>query len=64
VGSASPRRSAYDAIVSGSTVCAATSSRARTTTIWEKAPAHLRTDHPDLVGKASREDILAQSDER
>jgi predicted small metal-binding protein len=31
--------------------------------LWEKAQAHLRTDHPDLVGKVSREDILAQAEE-
>jgi hypothetical protein len=24
--------------------------------LWEKAQAHLRTDHPDLVGKVSRKD--------
>jgi hypothetical protein len=26
---------------------------------WEQAQAHLATDHPDHVGKVSREDILA-----
>ena len=31
--------------------------------LWEAAQEHLRTDHPDLVGKVSREDILAQADE-
>ncbi len=31
--------------------------------LWDKAQAHLRTDHPDLVGKVSREDILAQAEE-
>ncbi len=31
--------------------------------LWEKAQAHLRTDHPDLVGKVSRKDILAQAEE-
>ena len=31
--------------------------------LWEKAEAHLRDDHPDLVGKVSREDILAQAEE-
>ena len=31
--------------------------------LWEKAQAHIRTDHPDLVGKVSREDILAQAEE-
>jgi hypothetical protein len=32
--------------------------------LGEGAGARGRTDHPDLIGKASREDILAQSDER
>jgi predicted small metal-binding protein len=31
--------------------------------LWEQAQDHLRTDHPDLVGKVSREDILAQAEE-
>jgi hypothetical protein len=31
--------------------------------LWEKAQEHLRADHPDLVGKVSREDILAQAEE-
>jgi predicted small metal-binding protein len=31
--------------------------------LWGNAQAHLRTDHPDLVGKVSREDILAQAEE-
>ncbi len=31
--------------------------------LWERAQAHLRSDHPDLVGKVSREDILAQAEE-
>jgi predicted small metal-binding protein len=31
--------------------------------LWEQAKDHLRTDHPDLVGKVSREDILAQAEE-
>ena len=31
--------------------------------LWEKAQAHLAADHPDLVGKVSREDILAQVEE-
>ena len=30
--------------------------------LWEKAQAHLGTDHPDLVGTVSREDILAQAE--
>jgi predicted small metal-binding protein len=31
--------------------------------LWERAQEHLRTDHPDLAGKVSREDILAQAEE-
>lgn len=31
--------------------------------LWEKAQEHLRSDHPDLVDKVSREDILAQAEE-
>jgi len=31
--------------------------------LWEQAQEHLRADHPDLVGKVSREDILAQAEE-
>jgi hypothetical protein len=31
--------------------------------LWEKAQDHLGTDHPNLVGKVSREDILAQAEE-
>ena len=31
--------------------------------LWEQAQEHLRTDHPELVGKVSRADILAQAEE-
>ena len=31
--------------------------------LWKKAQEHVRNDHPDLVGKVSREDILAQAEE-
>lgn len=31
--------------------------------LWEEAQEHLRTDHPDLEGKVTREDILAQAEE-
>ncbi len=31
--------------------------------LWEKAQQHLRTDHPDLAPKVSREDIVAQAEE-
>jgi hypothetical protein len=31
--------------------------------LWQAAQEHLGTDHPDLVGKVSREDILAQAEQ-
>jgi hypothetical protein len=31
--------------------------------LWENALHHLSTDHPELEGKVSREDILAQAEE-
>jgi predicted small metal-binding protein len=31
--------------------------------LWEKAQEHLRLDHPDLVGKVLRDDLLAQAEE-
>jgi predicted small metal-binding protein len=31
--------------------------------LWQQAQEHLRTDHPALVEKVSREDILAQAEE-
>jgi predicted small metal-binding protein len=31
--------------------------------LWDKAQEHMRADHPDLVGKISREDLLAQAEE-
>ena len=31
--------------------------------LWERAQEHLAADHPDLVGKVSREDILAQAED-
>ncbi|HST16338.1 MAG TPA: hypothetical protein VLK36_01625 [Gaiellaceae bacterium] len=31
--------------------------------LWTRAQAHLAVDHPDLVGKVSRDDILAQAEE-
>jgi hypothetical protein len=31
--------------------------------LWENAQRHLNIDHPDLVGKVSRDDILAQAEE-
>jgi len=31
--------------------------------LWQNAQDHVRADHPDLVGKVTREDILAQAEE-
>jgi hypothetical protein len=31
--------------------------------LWEAAQRHLLTDHPELEGKVSRADILAQAEE-
>ena len=31
--------------------------------LWEKAQAHVAADHPELVGKVSREDVLARAEE-
>jgi predicted small metal-binding protein len=31
--------------------------------LWQNAQDHLRQDHPDLVGKVSRADLLAQTEE-
>ncbi|MFN2545434.1 MAG: DUF1059 domain-containing protein [Actinomycetota bacterium] len=31
--------------------------------LWENAQQHIRSDHPDLVGKVTRSDILAQAEE-
>ena len=31
--------------------------------LWERAQEHLGVDHPNLVGKVSREDSLAQAEE-
>jgi predicted small metal-binding protein len=30
--------------------------------LWSKAEQHIRTDHPDLVGKVIREEFLAQAE--
>jgi hypothetical protein len=57
-------RSAYDAFVKQiNCVCGAVVKGEDDDELWEKAQAHLHTDHPDLVGKVSREDILAQAEE-
>jgi predicted small metal-binding protein len=31
--------------------------------LFDKVQDHLRVDHPELVGKVSRDDILAQAEE-
>jgi predicted small metal-binding protein len=31
--------------------------------LWQRAQEHMREDHPDLAGKVSREDLLAQAEE-
>jgi dihydrofolate reductase len=31
--------------------------------LWAKAQEHIRVDHPDLVGKVLRQDLLAQAEE-
>jgi hypothetical protein len=31
--------------------------------LWQNAQEHIREDHPDLVGKVSRADLLAQAEE-
>ncbi len=31
--------------------------------LWQNAQRHISSDHPDLVGKVRREDILAQAEE-
>jgi len=31
--------------------------------LWQNAQDHMREDHPDLAGKVSRTDILAQAEE-
>jgi predicted small metal-binding protein len=31
--------------------------------LWKNAQEHMREDHPDLAGKVSREDLLAQAEE-
>jgi hypothetical protein len=31
--------------------------------LWQNAQAHMRQDHPDLEGKVSRADLLAQAEE-
>ena len=30
--------------------------------LWARAQAHLAAEHPDLVGRVSREDVLARAE--
>jgi predicted small metal-binding protein len=61
-----PRRSrgAYDVNVKQiNCVCGCVVKAEDDDELWKKAQEHLRADHPDLVGKVLREDILAQAEE-
>jgi predicted small metal-binding protein len=31
--------------------------------LWQRAQEHIRQDHPELAGKVSRDDLLAQAEE-
>lgn len=31
--------------------------------LWQNAQTHMSADHPDLAGKVTRDDILAQAEE-
>ena len=63
-GSLRHSRRAYDALVKQiNCVCGKVVKGDDDDELWEKAQAHLRTDHPELVGKVSRKDILAQAEE-
>jgi hypothetical protein len=44
-------------------VCGKTILGANDDELWANAQIHLAEDHPDLVGKVSRDDILAQAEE-
>jgi predicted small metal-binding protein len=61
-----PRRSrrAYDATVKRiSCVCGYVIEAQDDDELAAKVQEHLRVDHPELVGKVSRDDILAQAEE-
>jgi predicted small metal-binding protein len=63
-GALSPSRGAYDALVKRiNCVCGQVVEGEDDDELWEQAKEHLRTDHPDLVGNVSRDDILAQAEE-
>jgi predicted small metal-binding protein len=58
------RCNAYDATVKRiNCVCGQVVEGEDDDELWQKAQAHIRQDHPDLVGNVSREDILAQAEE-
>ena len=54
----------YDALVKRiNCVCGVVIQGANDDELWAAAQDHMSTDHPDLVGKVSRADILAQAEE-
>jgi predicted small metal-binding protein len=54
----------YDASVKQiNCVCGIVLKGASDDELWAAAQEHIRTDHPDLVGKVSRDDIVAQAEE-
>lgn len=58
------RRTAYDAPVKRiNCVCGYLIEAEDEDELLDKVQEHLRVDHPELVGKVSREDILAQAEE-
>ena len=58
------RTHAYDAFVKQiNCVCGYVVKGEDDDELWEKAQEHIRQDHPVLVGKVSRKDILAQAEE-
>ena len=67
--STNPRKGAYDAAVQSTSgikritcVCGKVLEGKDDDELWA-AQAHVAADHPDLVGKVSREDILARAEE-
>jgi hypothetical protein len=58
------RAGAYDAAVKRiNCVCGKLVEGEDDDELWTEAQEHLLTDHPDLTGKVSRDDILAQAEE-
>ncbi len=54
----------YDALVKQiNCVCGKVVKGENDDELWERAQAHIRQDHPELVDKVSRKDILAQAEE-